>query len=627
MKKIKFNKISIVTVLAIALVLGFTGPGLVQAVTSSPALGATSTYGIVSSTYTNSLNAGLETRIVGDVCYSTPPGTAPISISGATVNPCTNGGDQATALANLNSQVTASCTSLGTNVVLFGTYTPGCYSSTGTMDITLSTNVTLNGAGTYIFKSGTGGAGAITTGANSNILLTNGANASDVFWIPTGGALSLGANSGTSATPTFVGTIIADAAGSYGVNLGHFANLLGRVLAYGHTVTTDSNTITVPTTLHLRKIVSGGSAADTAWTLTANGTGGSPTNLTGTTPVDSDATFKADTYALAETGAPSGYTASLYSCVKNGGSAVLSNSIILATGDVATCTITNTSTTATLNVIKHVVTNNGGVSTANAWTLAVTSSNSGSGTGSAVGSETGTMYTLQAEKAYSVTESGGPSGYLETDSANCIIASAVAGTSYTCTITNDDIAPVSQSSGGGTVYGCTDPTATNYISSYVSSNPALCIYGVVTPLIHITKVPSPLALLAGPGIVTYTEKVTNPGVTALSNIIITDDKCSPLNYISGDLNNNSKLDTTETWTYTCQINLTKTTTNTATVEGTANGLIVKDSAIATVIVSTPGLPKTGFPPRGEDTMWYAIISAGILVSSVSFYLVKNKKTI
>ena len=44
-----------------------------------------------------------------------------------------------------------------------------------------------------------------------------------------------------------------------------------------------------------------------------------------------------------------------------------------------------------------------------AWTLAVTSSNGGTGTGSAAGAEiAGTTYTLQAGKQYSVAESGGP---------------------------------------------------------------------------------------------------------------------------------------------------------------------------------------------------------------------------
>jgi hypothetical protein len=51
----------------------------------------------------------------------------------------------------------------------------------------------------------------------------------------------------------------------------------------------------------------GGSALETAWTLTANGAGQSPTNLSGTTPVSSGATFKADTYTLAESNGPANY--------------------------------------------------------------------------------------------------------------------------------------------------------------------------------------------------------------------------------------------------------------------------------------------------------------------------------
>lgn len=107
----------------------------------------------------------------------------------------------------------------------------------------------------------------------------------------------------------------------------------------------------------------------------------------------------------------------------------------------ATTTLTNAvtvTTTASLRVIKHVVNTVGGTATAGNWTLTVTSSNGGTGTGSAAGSETGTVYTLQAGKAYHVAESGGSSGYTESDSADCTIASAVAGTSYTCTITNSD---------------------------------------------------------------------------------------------------------------------------------------------------------------------------------------------
>ncbi|MFH1089129.1 MAG: ice-binding family protein [Candidatus Uhrbacteria bacterium] len=151
---------------------------------------------------------------------------------------------------------------------------------------------------------------------------------------------------------------------------------------------------------------------------------------------------------------------------------------------------------------------------------------------------------------------------------------------------------------------------------------------VVPPLIHVTKIPSPLTLLAGGGNVTYTETITNPGIEPLNNVTLTDDKCQPVTYISGDVNNDSKLDSTESWKYTCQTKLTTTTTNTATASGEANGITVRDLALATVVVATavPALPMTGFFPGGNGVLWVTILLAGvfmlILVSHAGFK--KNK---
>ena len=700
-KKFNKNTILTLTVLVFSIAFGLASPIAAFAATS-PSLGATSTYAVTSSTYTNSLNAALETAITGDLCYTTGPGTTPVSISGATVVPCdpARGTDQSTALADLNSQA---CTNLGVNVVLSGTYTPGCYFSTGTMDITLNTTVTLNGTGTYIFRSG----GAFTTGANSVVALSGGASACDVFWAP-GGATQIGANSSTSATPTFVGNILQDSLASFDITIGHFVNLSGRILAFGRTVTTDSNTISVPTG----------------------------------------------------------------------------------------CTVPP----ATLTVIKHIINNNGGTATAGNWNLALTSSNGGTGTGSAAGAESpGTTYTLQTGSAYSVAESGGPSGYLEMDSTDCSIASAVAGTNYTCTVTNDDIAPqliVTKIVVGGTkaisdfplfvsgtpvvsgvtntfpigAYTVSETTDSNYTQSFsgncVSGNislalgdlktctitntfiplvmsisgsapiivpplidvvkvpsplalpngpgpvtytytvhnigtvpmtnitmvgdscspiiyvsgdtngdsrldtnetwtydcfttlsqthtnnvtatgwangisaidiasatvvvgvPGLPNTGIMPPLIHVTKVPSPLALFAGGGMVTYTNKVTNPGVVPLSDVSLTDDKCGPVTYVSGDTNGNSMLDTNETWVYTCATRLNQTTTNTITATGIANGITARDFAIATVIVAVPGLPRTGFPPQQKNSSLNIVILSGLFVSSILFYIFQRKQNV
>jgi hypothetical protein len=218
----------------------------VASAATAPPLGTTNTYGVVSSTFTNS-NTSPQTIIKGDVCFATGPTTPPMTITGATRTPCPPqaGLDQDAAVANATGQL---CTFLGAGSITLdsvvigsnppGTIPPGCYTSGGAMIVTATTNIRLTGAGVYIFRPG----GALTTGANSNVLLVNGACASDVFWVPVG-ATTLGANDALSPTPTFSGNIL-DAAG---ISIGNFANMTGRALAFGGTVTTDAVTITVPT--------------------------------------------------------------------------------------------------------------------------------------------------------------------------------------------------------------------------------------------------------------------------------------------------------------------------------------------------------------------------------------------
>ena len=153
---------------------------------------------------------------------------------------------------------------------------------------------------------------------------------------------------------------------------------------------------------------------------------------------------------------------------------------------------------------------------------------------------------------------------------------------------------------------------------------------VVPPLIHVTKIPSPLTLSAVGGMVTYTEKITNPGTVALSNVHLTDDKCDPVKYVSGDANGDSKLDTTETWTYTCRTSLSKTTMNTAVASGEANGLSVRDVASATVVVSPviPKLPSTGISPGWSISTRDAImLSCILLLASITIVLVLKKKAL
>ena len=132
--------------------------------------------------------------------------------------------------------------------------------------------------------------------------------------------------------------------------------------------------------------------------------------------------------------------------------------------------------------------------------------------------------------------------------------------------------------------------------------------------IKVKKTASDYKLSSGSKKVTFTYKVTNEGDTALTDISVKDDKCDDVNYVSGDKNDDDKLDTNEEWKYTCKKTVKKTETNTVTAKGTANGEEVKDTDTAKVTVSTHGLPNTGI---GPDTNIWDIISQKLL-SFLSF---------
>ena len=233
----KFNKPSILFLMATALALVFSSP--VMAATT-PDLGQAASFGILSSTYTNTVGG---TTINGDLGYTTGPAVAP-TVNGTTYSPpsskySTAGTDQGAALANLNSQACthtfpAGAVDLATDTSHgpIGVYTPGVYCTTTSSAASIGAGgITLNGAGTYIFRID----GALTTVANSVVTLAGGASTCDVFWTPTG-ATTLGANS------TFAGTDIDDA----GITIGSTVTWTGRALAFGGTVSTDTDTISVP---------------------------------------------------------------------------------------------------------------------------------------------------------------------------------------------------------------------------------------------------------------------------------------------------------------------------------------------------------------------------------------------
>jgi len=125
------------------------------------------------------------------------------------------------------------------HVAIFGNgevLAPGVYTTVGAA--TIQGILTLDAGGdpnaVFVIRS----AGAITSVAASQVVLLNGANAANVFWLSTG-ATALG------AATTFVGTVIATAAASAGA--GTVIN--GRLLSTAGAITTDTNVVSRPLTV------------------------------------------------------------------------------------------------------------------------------------------------------------------------------------------------------------------------------------------------------------------------------------------------------------------------------------------------------------------------------------------
>lgn len=144
------------------------------------------------------------------------------------------------------------------------------------------------------------------------------------------------------------------------------------------------------------------------------------------------------------------------------------------------------------------------------------------------------------------------------------------------------------------------------------------------PEIRVDKTANPTTLPSGGGMVVYTYKVTNPGSVALHSIRISDDKCKSMTGPTGDRNNDDKLNTSETWIYTCQMKLTNTTKNIVTVRGKANGETVVDRGRAIVVVGAPGLPNTGVDPNDKNIFGQGILLLSAIVSLLLFSFSGNR---
>jgi hypothetical protein len=113
------------------------------------------------------------------------------------------------------------------------TLAPGLYKSTGTLALTGTLTLDAQGDvnGVWIFQV----ASSLDTATGSQVILSGGAKASNVFW-------QVGSSATLGTTTAFKGTIMANQS----ITLAHGATLDGRALASIASVTMDENVITIP---------------------------------------------------------------------------------------------------------------------------------------------------------------------------------------------------------------------------------------------------------------------------------------------------------------------------------------------------------------------------------------------
>ncbi|MCX6795023.1 MAG: ice-binding family protein [Candidatus Falkowbacteria bacterium] len=571
MKKLK--KIAI-AVLVVAFIIGLSGPVTVQAVTTAPALGAAVGYSVYSDA--GITNTGAGTHVWGNVGDNNVGRGGPNALIAGQVTGVIDDGtgiatDAFTTAYNfldLGSQTPITPLNLnGDNTVTPGVYTVGATALTGTL--------TLNGAGVYIFRSDS----SISVSGAGTMSLIGGATACNVFWqILTSMTISNAAH--------IEGTIIAKTGN---ITFVSGASLKGRALAHTE-ITMDNNQITEPTCAVIPPAESRTPRTGTINVVKTviNDNGGTktvadfPLFVSGTLVVSGITnTFRAPAgmYTVTET-TNSNYTRTFSGdCDANG-------DLNLVPGDNKFCIITNNDIGAPV-ITPPVPPLIDVVKVPNPLALP-------DGPGSVE-----YTYTLRNIGTVPVTN---------------------------VTMVGDTCRPIVLASGDTNADAKLDVTETGLSATDIASAHVVVGLPIVPPLIHVTKIPSPLTLLAGGGTVTYTEKITNPGTVALSNVRLSDDKCSPMKYISGDIDSDSKLDVTETWTYTCKTKLTTTTTNTAVATGEANGLTARDFAIATVVVAAvvPTLPNTGL--GAGTTLGSIIMLAGVLALISASLVIALKKS-
>lgn len=232
-KKSKFMKKSIIKKLKIGIIISIISSSAFAQCTTS--LGSASNFSIFTSAgaISNVSNSTIEGNIGTNV--GTVTGFETFTVSGNTY--IANGVTQqaATDLAVAYSGFSNMTPTITSHSPVFGggeTILPGIYGigAAGSIAGSLTLNAQNDPSAKFILKFG----GAFTSGANSNLILLNGATANNIYWI-VNGAVSFAANT------TFSGTIIVNGA----ISIGAGNNLNSKLLSVSGAISLYETSLTI----------------------------------------------------------------------------------------------------------------------------------------------------------------------------------------------------------------------------------------------------------------------------------------------------------------------------------------------------------------------------------------------
>jgi uncharacterized repeat protein (TIGR01451 family)/LPXTG-motif cell wall-anchored protein len=166
-------------------------------------------------------------------------------------------------------------------------------------------------------------------------------------------------------------------------------------------------------------------------------------------------------------------------------------------------------------------------------------------------------------------------------------------------------------------------------------NTATATVEVTDPRLAIDKTASPSSAAPGDTVV-YTYVVTNPGDQPLTDVVVSDDKCSPVTFVGGDAADDAVLDQEETWTYTCSVvvgtslgDLTNIGTVTAKDPSGATVSADDSETIAVVLGVTLERPRTvagvELPRTGGEIALWALTAGALLAAGFGFVVLGRRR--